>query len=243
MARILVTRARPEAEETARALEALAHEVILAPVRITEPAATPFPTNRPDALIATSRNSFAHGGEWPRGWLGLPVYCVGERTAEAARTCGFQMIFPAQGDAASLCQKIATELPRGTRLLYLAGEPRGTGLEDALLAKGFVLEILLRYRMQRIDHLPDAARAALANSACDAVLHFSAESARAFFALAHKADLTTEAAVPLHACLSSAVANAAQEAAGRGLSLMISPKSTEASLVAMLRAHFRDKPA
>ena len=54
MARVLVTRAMPEAEETASQLRALGHEVLIAPLRSVEGVATPFPVQRPDAVIATS---------------------------------------------------------------------------------------------------------------------------------------------------------------------------------------------
>lgn len=239
MARVLVTRARLEAEETAHELAARGHEAILAPLRILDVVATPLPPQRPDALIATSRNSFVQDGEWPAGWLGLPVYCVGEKTAEAARNAGFGRVFAAQGDAGSLFRTLAAKLPHASRLLYLAGEPRRPELEDRLRAAGFMVEILPRYRMVRVGHLPEAARDTLATGVCDAVLHFSAESARAFFALAEAADLAREAKIPLHACLSSAVADAARHAADGTLLLAIAPKRTGSSLIAMLDTHLR----
>ena len=236
MARVLVTRAMPEAEETASQLHALGHEVLIAPLRTVEDVPTPFPEPRPDAVIATSRNALRHGGPVPAGWRGLPLFCVGEKTAEAAREAGFSHVTPAGGDAAALQVMIAKAcLPR-SRLVYLAGEPRGPELETALRVAGFALETLLRYRMRDLDDLPDSARIALAEGRLDAALHFSAESARAFFKRAQSADLMAAACRLRHACLSPAVAAAARAAAGQALHVIIAEERSGRALVAAFHA-------
>jgi uroporphyrinogen-III synthase len=68
--------------------------------------------------------------------------------------------------------------------------------------------IWLRYRMAALMAFPAPAKAALAAGQIDAVLHFSAESARAYLALAAKADCLPEAMQPRQICLSSAIAKA-----------------------------------
>lgn len=236
MARILVTRAMPEAEETASLLRALGHEALIAPLRAVEGMPTPFPDPRPDAVIATSRNALGRGVTIPAGWLVLPIFCVGEKTAEAARDAGFAHVMPAGGDAIALQAMITKSCPPGNRLAYLAGEPRGPELETALRAAGFALETLLRYRMRDLEGFPEPARAALAAGQLDATLHFSAESARAFFKRAQSADLMVAACRLRHACLSPAVAAAAREAAGQALDVIVARERSGHNLVAALHA-------
>lgn len=237
-ARILVTRAMPEAEETAQALAALGHLAILAPLREAESIATPFPAEKPAALITTSRNALVHGTLFPADWLKLPVFCVGESTADAARTAGFPDIRTAGGDASSLAGKITGDCKAGSRLVYLAGEPRGPELEASLQRGGFEVEALLRYRMHRLAMLPESAARALATHSVEAVLHFSAESARVFFFLAQSAGLLNAASALPQFCMSEAVADAAAAEAGRKLKCIIAPERHGGSLLATLHREF-----
>lgn len=238
MARVLVTRSMPEAEETANLLRALGHEALIAPLRVVEDVPAPFPPLQPDALIATSRNALGHGATIPAGWLALPLLCVGGKTAESARAAGFVRVEAAGGDAEALQILIAKTCPPGSHLLYLAGEPRGPELETALQTAGFRLETLLRYRMRDLERLPEPVRAALAEGQLDAVLHFSSESARAFFKRAQSADLMLAACGLRHACLSPAVAAAAREAAGCDLVVITAENRSGEDLVGALHAAF-----
>jgi uroporphyrinogen-III synthase len=238
MARVLVTRALPEAEETASQLGALGHEVLIAPLRSVEGVATPFPVQRPDAVIATSRNAIGHGVPIPAEWRALPILCVGEKTAEAARAAGFFRAEAAEGDAVALQAVITKAYPSGSRLAYLAGEPRRPELEVAIRAGGFALDTLLRYRMRDLEGFPEPARAALIEGRLDATLHFSAESARAFFKRAQSVDLMIAACKLRHACLSPAVAAAAREAAGQSLDVIVAQERSSHNLVATLHASF-----
>ena len=239
MARVLVTRAMPEAEETAESLMALGHMPVLAPLRIVEGIGTPFPAEKPDALIVTSRNALVQGAALPADWLAVPVFCVGRKTAGIAADAGFKDIRIAGGDAVSLASQIIENHPAGSRLLYLAGEPRGPELEANLQCAGVSVVVLLRYRMHRIAALPEAASHALAAQALDAVLHFSAESARAFFFLAQSAGFLGAASAIPQFCLSDAVARAATEQAGGRLTCIIAPKRTGEDLVEAFHREFR----
>lgn len=240
MAKILVTRALPEAEETATRLRALGHAPIVAPLRETSSVTSPLPPEPPEFLIATSRNAFVAAGSLPAPWHALSMHCVGPKTAEAARLAGFTEVHAAAGDAAALVETLMQQIRPGARLLYLAGEPRGHELEDKLRAGGHALQTLVCYRMIRVGSLPVVARQVLASRTCDAVLHFSARSASAYFDLARVAGLEAEAAHPLHACLSPAVAQevwtAAPTAARRDLDLLVAPEPTGESLIGALHA-------
>ncbi len=237
MARFLITRAEPDAEETAQRLRALGHSPIVAPLRTLETIRAASPATPPRALIATSRNAFA-GAPMPEAWRALPLYCVGVRTAEAARKVGFSALEIADGDVASLLGRIVGEHQRPGRLVYLAGAPRRPELEDGLRALGCEIEVLLRYRMHSVPALPTAAARALEERACDAVLHFSAESAQVFFALAKAARLEEAARSVLHACLSPEIAGTVEKAAGGAVKTLVAPEKTGGSLIQALDSRF-----
>lgn len=75
------------------------------------------------ALIFTSENG-VRAAEQCGDWRGLTAYCVGARTAEAAKSAGFDAI-SAEGSADDLVALIAKSAPEG-RLLHLHGaETRG----------------------------------------------------------------------------------------------------------------------
>lgn len=204
--RVLVTRAAEDAERTASALRAQGHEAIIAPLRARVPLESLWPDAAFDALLATSRNAFA-GNMAPTHLKALPCFCVGQATALAAREAGFAQA-EALGDTASaLAQALVHRLPSAARLLYLAGTPRRPELEMQLRDAGHRVLALERYAMRRVPALPQQAAEALEAGTLDAVLHYSAQSAGAFFGLAEQAELGQPALKPLHLCLSAAVAN------------------------------------
>jgi uroporphyrinogen-III synthase len=237
MARILVTRNAPDAEETAVALRRLGHEPLVAPLRELEVLPLPESTFAPQALLATSRNVFRALGNIPAFWRDLPVHCVGARTAEAARAAGFRRVLAGSGDSAALAGEIARALPAGAHLLYLAGEPRGDVLERDLAQAGFEVAALTCYRMRRVQTLPALARAALEAGSCAAVLHFSSETARAYFDLAAGAGLAREAAIPLHACLSHPIAETVKQLFPACDRVIFASEPRSDSLIALVAAH------
>lgn len=236
MARVLVTRASPEAEISAARLRERGHSPIVAPLRVVQPAHVNLPA-QPDALIATSAKAFLGEG-LPESWRDLPIHCVGKQTAEAAVDAGFSQVLAGAGDANALASQIAARATPGATFLWLVGEPHTTALSAKLDALGFRTSVLIRYRMIRVPALPETARRALAEAGCDAVLHFSAESARAFFDLADSAGLLARTRSLQHICLSQAVADAVTAAAGFNLHVAIAEAPDSESLLEALDAAF-----
>ena len=138
----LLSRPEAEARRTAERLASFGHDAVVAPVLSISRTEAELPADPGYGLIATSANAriaFAEGV--PEGWLGLPLYVVGERTAEPFRALGFGRIHVAQGDAASLAGLIRDAAPAGARLLYLAGADRKPALETALAEAGAGLAV------------------------------------------------------------------------------------------------------
>jgi len=121
MTRIVVLRPEPGASETlARAAERGLDAVAIRLFRI-EPLEWQVPdAGQFDALLLTSANAVRFGGPGLASLRGLPVHAVGEATATAARSFGFDVASVGDADAERLIGALDPKL----RLLHLAGEDR-----------------------------------------------------------------------------------------------------------------------
>jgi uroporphyrinogen-III synthase len=106
---ILVTRPQPDNASTAAALRARGWEVLAAPMLRFEKVILSFdPDADFGAVIVTSANALRALADQPVAdhllqlQLQLPLFAVGDRTAQAARDLGFARVFSAEGDAAAL---------------------------------------------------------------------------------------------------------------------------------------------
>src|SRR5882757_1546113 len=102
---VLVTRPQPDDETTAAGLRARGYEVLLAPMLRFEPVAfhDDLDANY-GAVIVTSANALRGIEPHLAGsrLLRLPLFAVGQRTADAARVAGFDRVIAAVGDAGGL---------------------------------------------------------------------------------------------------------------------------------------------
>jgi uroporphyrinogen-III synthase len=231
--KVLVTRPAREAARTARRLEALGHTALIEPLlRIVPSAPIEIPSDTV-ALAATSANAFEAASSTPATSV-LPVFCVGDRTAEAARLAGFQFIESADGDVAELTQLILRRLdPDAGPLLYLAGRERTGALEMNLIRLGFDAGVLETYRSDMIQTFSNDTLHALRDMSIDAVLLFSTRTAKAFSALVDSAGFQPSLGHVRLVCLSDAVA---QPLIGLGGQILVSPLPTEAALLDTLSA-------
>ena len=183
--RLLVTRPQPDAARTATRLEALGHEVLVAPLLKTEL----LPLARradPAAIAVTSRNGVRALAAWPESsaWRKRPLFAVGEATAAAAREAGFSDVRSADGDGAALAAAIVKALPiEAGRILYPAAEARSPVLEETLRAAHFSVDAVVAYRMAAAGSLPTEVTEALRSGSIDGVLLYSKRSAETFLAL------------------------------------------------------------
>ncbi|HWU48680.1 MAG TPA: uroporphyrinogen-III synthase [Asticcacaulis sp.] len=133
--RVWITRTEPGASKTARAVAALGYEPVVAPVLEVRRLKPVFDPHGFDALIFTSRNALdAFCDLCPR--RDLPVWCVGEATADAARQRGFQRIISADNDACALAERIVRDADPGARLFHPTAREPAFAMADALRAKG-----------------------------------------------------------------------------------------------------------
>lgn len=205
--RLLVTRPSPHGERTAAALTRLGHDPLLAPMLAYETLAEADLGDGGYAgvVITSARAADALAAHALAPALRvLPVFAVGNRSAEAARAAGFGNVLSADGDMNALVALIA---PRSSGpLLYAAGEERSGDLARALAQHDIAVHVVELYRMVAMVTFDDAAREAITRRQLDGALHFSRRSAAAFRTCVTAAGMIERASALVHYCLSENVA-------------------------------------
>lgn len=122
--RVWITRAQPGAGRTAARLAALGFEPVVAPLLEIRRLDVQPDLAGVEALVFTSINGVAaFSALMPPP--DLPVFTVGEATADAARQAGFTRVSSADGDVVALAALIRRDA-KGLSLLHLgAAEPAG----------------------------------------------------------------------------------------------------------------------
>jgi uroporphyrinogen-III synthase len=147
MRRLLVLRPEPGASKTVARANALGLDALAVPLFEIEPIAWVMPDVRGfDGLLLTSANAARR--VTPK--LGhLPVYAVGDATAEAAREAGLEVAATGEVGVDGLLASVDANL----RLLHLCGEDR----RDPVDARQTIVSIPV-YRAKPIDR-PELAQA------------------------------------------------------------------------------------
>ena len=228
---VLVTRPHPDDETTASGLRARGYEVLQAPMLRFEPVAfSDDEDGQYGAVIVTSANAVS--GLTPQlknsRLLKLPLFAVGEHAAAAARAAGFENVFSASGDAASLRDLVLArartkELKKSRPLLYLAGADLARDLGGELGERGFTVVTHTTYRMTPVAGLPRETCEAFAANRVEAVLHYSRRSARAFLDASRNAGVEISALAIPQCCISDGVASVMRDAGATQVMVAASP--------------------
>jgi uroporphyrinogen-III synthase len=231
--RLVVTRPQADSERTAAALRARGHEVLVAPLLRVEPVAADLSSGWGGVIITSANAPGAIAGNPAcKTLFKLPLFAVGQRSADAARQAGFADVSSAGGDVRDLVQLIAERhADASAPLLYLAGEDRAADLVAELVVHGIAAEMKVVYRALTAPFPPELTMA-LKAGAVDAVLHFSKRSAENYIAGAKAAGLLAEALAPRHVCLSALIA---EPLSGAGASrIAVAKRPDEAALIGLL---------
>jgi uroporphyrinogen-III synthase len=220
---VLVTRPHPDNEATAAALRAQGFDVLLAPMLRFEPVAFSDDAElRCGAVIVSSANALRAIESSPAvdRLLPLPLFAVGERTAQAARAAGFRDVSVAAGDAPALRDLVVAAarsktLKKADTLLYLAGADLAGDLAGELGERGFSVVTWTTYRMIPVERLPREVCDAFAANRIEAVLHYSRRSARAFLEAVRAAGLEISALALAQCCISEPVASILRDVGAR----------------------------
>lgn len=228
--RLLLTRPRAQSEALAEILSAQGHQVAIEPMLEIVPKDAAVELSGIAALVATSANG-------PRAFScrssrrDLPLFAVGDATAEAARRLGFATVLSASGDVDDLARLIGTQVsPEQGALLHLAGEDVAGDLTLAL--PGYDIRRVVLYEARAATELSPELRVRFGE--IDAVLFFSPRSAAGFVTLLIAAGLTERAKSMIAFCLSQAVAQAAQRVTWQRV--VVAARPDQASLLALIPA-------
>jgi uroporphyrinogen-III synthase len=206
--RALLTRPR---EETGALVDALAARGIGA--QIEPMMQIHFRNGAPDlygvqAVLCTSANGVrALARVSPE--RGLPLFAVGDATADRARALGFRLVESASGNSADLARLAIERLtPRRGQLVHVRGNDVAGDLAGRLRAHGFAVDSCVLYEAQPAVALSAPAIDALTAGEIDFALFFSPRTAAIFIRLADAAGVA-QACKTIVALSISAAADAA----------------------------------
>lgn len=234
--RVLITRPEPDAADEAELVAARGHEPVLAPLLEIELCKPKLPLAGAYGLIVTSRNALrALSGHPDRiAASRLPLYAVGEATADAAWDFGFAEITTGPGTAMELAALIGRDVaPEWGPLVHLAGETLTFDFGTALGGQGFTVRKAVLYRALPAQALPQEALDLIAGEGPKGVVLMSPRTAKNLAALIAKHGLVTEAKSLVCYCLSKAVAEAA---AALGGEVRVAARPREEDVLALLDA-------
>ncbi|PPC80662.1 MAG: uroporphyrinogen III synthase [Hyphomicrobium sp.] len=209
---VLITRPKADAQDLKQRIEALGCAVSIAP--LIEIAWLPIATdalNNSVGIIATSRNALAalENSEALGCAQKLPLYAVGNATAQVAHRLGFENVITGAGTAADLVpQIVAQNRSKSGALIHLAGDHLAFDLKSALSKENIQLQQITVYRSIAAPSLPSKVIEDLACGAIDAVVLMSPRTAQTWCELMTKLALQVNTAGLTYICLSEAVANA-----------------------------------
>lgn len=183
-AMVLITRPADDAADTACMVDALGLIPLLAPVLAVHDVAV----NLPDpalyqAILFSSANGVRSLQRRKIGsdYLDLPVFAVGEHTAQAARQMGFKTVHAAAGTMASMTPLIREKLGDPARLLHVRGrDMREDPAHSLNPAEGWIIDGVVLYQADPVQRLDPAVVAALREGQVQAVLFYSAKSVESF---------------------------------------------------------------
>ena len=248
--RILITRPVEDSGAFAAALRARGHACDIAPMLVIAPAPEakgPLDLSGVQAILFTSANGVRAFAALSEN-RALPVFAVGEASAEAARAAGFARVASAAGDVEDLTRLVAARLdPAQGALFHGAAREVAGDLKGALESHGFTIRREVLYEARAAEALSPSVRTSLSNGEIDAVSFFSPRTAETFVALARAAGLEAQLARCDALCLSVAVAQAVRVLSWRSVRVAARPNQDALlesidRLAAELAGERRDQP-
>ncbi|MGB1547132.1 MAG: uroporphyrinogen-III synthase [Alphaproteobacteria bacterium] len=207
---VLLTRPQEDSENLAALLQARGIKSLIEPMLTIHPRpGVRLSTANVQAFLLTSANG-ARALAKATPERNLPIYAVGNATAETARALGFTKVLSAAGDARALTDLVAERVdPKAGALLHAAGKTLAGDLAVALTARGYDIRRETLYEATPVKRISPPAAEALRGGKLAAVLFFSPRTAGAFVRLACEAGLASCCERVFALCLSPAVAKAA----------------------------------
>jgi uroporphyrinogen-III synthase len=188
MTQILITRAEPDATDTAYRVLAMGLPPLVAPIFELCLNADQLPTaSTIAATVLTSRHAIA---ACPSALHARPAFAVGPATAARASDAGFRNVVNADGNADAVLECVRAQLDPSTGSILLPTTTgQGAHLTTQLRRLGFRVIRRVAYKIAPNATLPEVAAENLRSARIASALFFSTESARHFVRLVIAAGL------------------------------------------------------
>ena len=164
----------------------------------------------------------------------VPVFAVGDRTAQKAREAGFATVHSARGDARALGLLLLRHcVPDQGSLLLYSGMGQGMELAASLRTHGFRVVRRVAYRADPVGVLPASVGQALLAGQIGAILFFSARSAQSWLKAARGAGMDVRVRGLRAVVISDVVAKTLYQAGWQGPVSLAATPDAQAMLAAL----------
>ncbi|AKR48873.1 MULTISPECIES: uroporphyrinogen-III synthase [Acetobacter] len=206
---VIITRPEPGLSETMAAVADAGWLPLASPALVVQRYTLRLPKKLPAAILLTSGQAVSAvvAAAQQAKALDIPVYAVGDRTAQRARDAGFTHVKSADGDARALVALLQThQQPECGSLLLCSGAGQGVELAAWCRQAGFKVVRRVVYAAKPIQHINAQTCTAIQTAKVAVVLFFSAESAAGWLAALPKAEQNALAAQARAVVISGRVA-------------------------------------
>ncbi len=177
--RLFITRPQKECNETSKRLKNLGHQTLEAPLFEIE-AIKLEPQKEIGALIVTSLNGVRSLGHLNLN-KSLPVFTVGDRTANEAQKNGFQNIHSAKGTEQDLIALILEKSDGiNGKFIHFSGENIKGDLVGALKLRNIKAKREVTYRAKALNVMPKTLLRAIKLKEIDGGVFYSGRAATTF---------------------------------------------------------------
>ena len=231
---VLITRPERDARQLQKILEDKGIASICEPLLHMQPLDFAAPSvSAQDAIAVTSRHAL-EGVAAHTHTRDVPVFTVGDQTAETARALGFTMVHSAAGRAQDLEVLIAQILPLDTRIHYPRGEEVAYDLEGALTRRGYRVMPIITYRVEESAEFSPETLQHFTSKDITHVLLYSSKTARVFSRLIEQHTLSESVSHIKILCLSDSMIGCLQSKLWKTIEVAAHPDQD--SLIARLQA-------
>lgn len=210
--RVLVTRSSQEIQREIAALNLRGHKAISSPLLQIKPIEGPqINLEGSQAILISSRAGVRALAKVSKERK-IPVFTVGDSTADVALDLGYKRVESAHGDSKDLLVLSRRRLIKGAGKIFIAsGADVVEDLEEHLEKDGFEVERRILYEASLVDNLSAYAEKCIRARKIDVVLFFSARTADSFVKIVIKSNLEEACSTMNAVCLSERVAKQASK--------------------------------
>tara|TARA_Y100001970_G_scaffold294364_1_gene451628 strand:- start:47922 stop:48683 length:762 start_codon:yes stop_codon:yes gene_type:complete len=235
---VLITRPKEDADHLASAIHTLGANPLIMPmlnINYLEGSAPNF-VGVGGILFTSSNGVRALSLRLPseHSAFSIPIFAVGEATAEKARENGFSNIFVGNGDVKALISCVKSNLsPQTCELVHIAGVDVAGNLSRELGTLGFKIRTEVLYEAEPVKIIDYQLLNKIKSGKVDCILFFSTRTIKTFASLIESVDCSRSMVTIDAVCLSDTIAREAEILPWR--QVVVCEQPTQQSLLTALR--------